>query len=115
MITFKCPVCRAEVTKEAGSELGCPCCGYAQDMATPGPPNYFPWWGIYPPWGQEQIQPPAPWVPFSPWSGTGYTGDQIIITTTSDSTISYADLGSNVSSSNIYIDNTEDYQFSWTN
>jgi len=29
---FKCPECKAEVTKDAGDPIGCPCCGFKSEV-----------------------------------------------------------------------------------
>lgn len=85
MASFVCPRCSADVTKNPGDGLGCPCCGYGVDGAFVSPPIKWP---VIP----DVTSPvfpadPTPWiVPQSPWPGTYPWGDltwPVIITTTS--------------------------------
>ena len=69
MASFECPQCYVKVNKDPGEKAsGCPCCGYAKDIQGISPPApYFPWWGIYPPWGQEEVKPIELVEPYNPW------------------------------------------------
>lgn len=80
MAKLKCPQCGADVTKDKGDEIGCPCCGYAAD----GPPRQlypqypytgwiapYPWWNpCHPTWVGD---PPRDMTPTITWdNNTSY-------------------------------------------
>ncbi len=68
-MTFKCPQCYAEVTKENKDPLGCPCCGYAAAGVAP----YFP--PVLPISYPQPTLPPWSPYPGIPWIVGPSTGD----------------------------------------
>lgn len=77
MASFKCPECRADVTKFKGDELGCPCCGYmAEKREAKGDEVTIPWQPIViEPYRPSETNPYR-WPPNTPywlWQDPWYT------------------------------------------
>jgi hypothetical protein len=130
MASFRCPQCHADVTLDPGEwASGCPCCGYAQDMAAQDPVPYVPYVPLIPaapsipytppssPWPGTTDTPWEPWVGDPPWQTTT---DKYIYTTgtgTTSTKILWDGTLKDVSTGVVTLDSSQlkDMQFSWTN